>query len=427
MFYGKCALPLFLKKWSGGGFCVILAGMSKTSKPNLSLIIPVFNEAENVGPLHQEITESCRRLGRTYEIIFVDDGSFDETFIRLKQIQASDSRVHIIRLRKNFGQTPALAAGFDHSQGDIIITLDGDLQMDSNDFGPMLAKLEEGYDIVNGWRKNRHDKFLTRRIPSSLANWLISTITHVKLHDYGCSLKAYRREVIDNIRLYGELHRFIPAIASNMGITLAEVVVNHRPRTRGKSKYNIWRFPKVILDLITVKFLLSYSTRPLQSFGIFGLISGLGGIGIGAYLSYVRLFKQQGISDRPLLLLAILLIVVSIQFITLGLLAEIMVRSYHESSDKRIYYIREILESKTDNEPGREQTAFPETGAGSSVSTESGSFSGAGMAASAKTAAGAKNAPPSSPVSGAASGPEKAPSSTPGKEAAPGADPDRHA
>ena len=320
--------------------------MSNASKPNLSLIIPVFNEAENVGPLHQEITESCHKLGRTYEIIFVDDGSLDETFIRLKKIQASDSKVHIIRLRKNFGQTPALAAGFDHARGEIIITMDGDLQNDPGDFGLILDKLEEGYDIVTGWRKKRYDKFLTRRIPSKIANWLISTITRVKLHDYGCSLKAYRREVIDNIRLYGELHRFIPAIASNMGISLAEVVVHHRPRTRGKSKYHIWRFPKVILDLITVKFLLSYSTRPLQSFGIFGLVSGLGGIGIGAYLSYVRLFKGQGISDRPLLLLAILLIVVSIQFITLGLLAEIMVRSYHESSDKRIYHIREVIESK---------------------------------------------------------------------------------
>ena len=402
IFIEKVDTHLFGKEWFGGGFCVILAGMSNASKPNLSLIIPVFNEAENVAPLHQEITESCHKLGRDYETIFVDDGSLDETFIRLKKIQASDSRVHIIRLRKNFGQTPALAAGFDHARGDIIITMDGDLQNDPNDFGLILAKLEEGYDIVNGWRKKRHDKFLTRRVPSNLANWLISTITRVKLHDYGCSLKAFRREVIDNIRLYGELHRFIPAIASNMGITLAEVVVNHRPRTRGRSKYNIWRFPKVILDLITVKFLLSYSTRPLQSFGIFGLISGLGGVGIGAYLSYVRLFKGQGISDRPLLLLAILLIVVSIQFITLGLLAEIMVRSYHESSDKRIYHIREVVESKD-----------APSSAGNAASS---SYSGP------ERSSGPGLPTPVAPVAGSKS----APSSGIGPDTVPGANPDKN-
>ena len=333
--------------------------MSETRNPYLSLIIPVYNEADTLVPLHQEITNSCRKMGHTYEIIFVDDGSRDDSFSVLKKIQSEDPKVSIIRLRKNFGQTPALVAGFDHSSGKVIITLDADLQNDPNDFGLLIEKLEEGYDIVNGWRKKRRDKLLSRRVPSNLANWLISTITGVKLHDYGCSLKAYRREVIQNIRLYGELHRFIPAIASNMGITLTEVVVNHRPRTLGRSKYNIWRSPKVLLDLMTVKFLLSYSTRPLQIFGIFGMISGLGGVGIGFYLSYQRLIKMQGISDRPLLLLSILLIVVSIQFITLGLLAEIMVRSYHESADKKIYHIREVVGEIKEDE------SRPETRAGS--------------------------------------------------------------
>lgn len=323
----------------------------KTEKSlDLTVLVPVFNEAENIEELYGEITESCQAMGRTYEIIFVDDGSLDESIIVLKKIQKQDRRVRIIRLRKNFGQTPALAAGFDYARGRFIITLDGDLQNDPADFGALIQKLEEGYDIVSGWRKKRHDKFITRRIPSAVANWLISRITRVKLHDYGCTLKAFRSDVIKNIQLYGELHRFIPAIASNMGVNIAEVVVNHRPRKHGKSKYNLWRFPKVLLDLMTVKFLLSYSTRPLQIFGVFGLITGAAGVFIGLYLTYQRLILLQSIANRPLLLLSILLIVVAIQFVTLGLLAEIMVRAYHESSDKRIYYVREIIESDTDSD-----------------------------------------------------------------------------
>ncbi len=323
----------------------------KTEKSlDLSVLVPVFNEAENIEELYGEITDSCRAMGRTYEVIFVDDGSLDESIIVLKKIQKQDRRVRIIRLRKNFGQTPALAAGFDYARGRFIITLDGDLQNDPADFGALIQKLEEGYDIVSGWRKKRHDKFITRRIPSAVANWLISRITRVKLHDYGCTLKAFRSDVIKNIQLYGELHRFIPAIASNMGVNIAEVVVNHRPRKHGQSKYNLWRFPKVLLDLMTVKFLLSYSTRPLQIFGVFGLITGAAGVFIGLYLTYQRLILLQSIANRPLLLLSILLIVVAIQFVTLGLLAEIMVRAYHESSDKRIYYVREIIESDTDSD-----------------------------------------------------------------------------
>ncbi len=312
---------------------------------DLSLVIPVFNEQENLEQLYKEITSACQRLKRTYEIVFVDDGSTDNSLEILVRIQRQDSGVRVISLRRNFGQTAALSAGFDHSSGDIVITLDADLQNDPNDFEKLINKIEEGHDLVNGWRKKRKDKFLTRRIPSKIANWIISMITRIKLHDYGCTLKAFRRDVVKNINLYGEMHRFIPAIASNIGISIAEVEVNHRPRRYGQSKYSVTRFIKVVLDLLTVKFLMSYSTRPLQIFGIFGLLSGMGGGIIGIVLSYQRLILKQGIADRPLLLLAVLLMVIGFQFITLGLLAEILVRAYHESIEKRIYYIREIFES----------------------------------------------------------------------------------
>lgn len=319
--------------------------MSKNGYVDISFIIPVYNEVENLLELYREITGSCSNMERSYEMIFIDDGSLDESFPVLKKIQRENTKVKIIKLRKNFGQTAALAAGFDYANGEIIITLDADLQNDPEDFSSLIEKIEMGYDIVNGWRKNRKDRFLTRRLPSSIANWFISIITRVKLHDYGCTLKAFRKDVIKNIRLYGELHRFIPAIASHMGVSITEVEVNHRPRRRGKSKYSIFRFVRVILDLLTVKFLLSYSTRPLQIFGLIGLISGLTGGILALYLSYQRLILMRGIGGRPLLLLAILLIVIGIQFITLGLLAEITVRTYHESAQKSIYFIKEIVDS----------------------------------------------------------------------------------
>lgn len=323
----------------------ILAKMNAGRPIEISLVVPVFNEAESLPELYSELIDSCQKLKTSYELIFVDDGSWDDSFIILKKIQMEDPKVKIIRLRKNFGQTAALSAGFDYAKGEIIITLDADLQNDPNDFSLLMAKIEEGYDVVSGWRQKRKDKFFTRRLPSAIANWLISMITRVKLHDYGCSLKAFRREVVKTIKLYGEMHRFIPAIASNMGVSIAEVKVNHKPRRHGKSKYNIFRFIKVILDLLTVKFLLSYSTRPLQMFGLFGLVSGTVGGFLGLWLSYQRLILKQGIGGRPLLLLAILLMVIGIQFITLGLLAEIMVRTYHESAEKRIYFIKEIIDS----------------------------------------------------------------------------------
>lgn len=325
--------------------------MSNGQHIDFSLVIPVFNEAKNLSQLYGELTASCTKLKRPFEIIFVDDGSWDESFVILKRIQKEDRRVKILKLRRNFGQTAALSAGFDYANGEIIITLDADLQNDPEDIHLLIKKIEEGHDIVSGWRQKRKDKFLTRRLPSSVANRLISLITRVKLHDYGCTLKAFRRDVIKNIRLYGEMHRFIPAIASQMGVSISEVKVNHRARVHGKSKYSVFRFIKVILDLLTVKFLLSYSTRPLQIFGLIGLASGLVGLIMGLYLSYQRLIVQISLADRPLLLLAILLIIIGIQFITIGLLAEIMARAYHESSEKSIYFIREIVDSDSDDKP----------------------------------------------------------------------------
>ena len=316
----------------------------------VSIIVPVYNEDENIELLYKAVEKSVTTMGVPWELILVDDGSQDNSLEKIKGIvKEHPKHVSAVVLRRNFGQTAALSAGFDHAHGKIIITLDADLQNDPEDFGLLINKIEEGYDIVSGWRINRKDKFFTRRLPSSIANWLISAITRVKLHDYGCTLKAFKKNVVKNINLYGEMHRFIPAIASYMGVSIAEVKVNHRPRRFGKSKYSILRFTKVILDLLTVKFLLSYATRPLQIFGIFGIISGsIGGV-IGLILSYQRLILKSGSADRPLLLLAVLLLVIGFQFITLGLLAEILVRTYHESLQKRIYFIKEIIESDSDN------------------------------------------------------------------------------
>ena len=325
--------------------------MNSTRRPDISIVIPVFNEAENLEPLHQEIVTALEGMGRPFEVLFIDDGSVDPSWTVLRGLQNKDRRIRLIRLRRNFGQTAALAAGFDYARGEIIVSLDADLQNDPGDIPALIRKLEEGYDIVSGWRKSRKDKFFSRRVPSLVANSLISRLTRVKLHDYGCTLKAFRSEVIKNVKLYGELHRFIPAIASQLGVRISEVEVNHRPRVHGKSKYSIFRFTKVVLDLLTVKFLLSYSTRPLQIFGLIGLGSSVVGLVISIWLSIQRLFLGQSLANRPLLLLAVLLIVIGFQFIMLGLLAEIMVRAYHESSGKTIYVTREVLEAAPERVP----------------------------------------------------------------------------
>jgi glycosyltransferase involved in cell wall biosynthesis len=318
------------------------------SKIDVSFVIPVFNEEENLPDLYRELSAACEKISGAIEIIFIDDGSEDGSFAALAKIQAGDRRVKVIRLRKNFGQTAALSAGFDLARGGIVITLDADLQNDPADAPLLIAKIREGYDIVSGWRIKRKDKFVSRRLPSKAANWIISKITKVKLHDYGCTLKAFRLDVVKHIKLYGEMHRFIPAIASTMGVAIAEVPVNHRPRIHGQSKYNITKSIRVSLDLLTVKFLLSYSTRPLQIFGLFGLIAGLAGVVLGGVLSYERIISKQSIANRPLLLLAVLLIVIGIQFITMGLLGEIMVRAYHEAVEKHIYAVREVIGSDSE-------------------------------------------------------------------------------
>jgi glycosyltransferase involved in cell wall biosynthesis len=322
--------------------------MKTTQRPDVSVVIPVFNEAENLEELHRELAAALEKTGRPFEVILIDDGSTDSSWAVLRSLQHKDGRVKLIRLRRNFGQTAALAAGFDHARGEIIVSLDADLQNDPNDIPSLIQKIDQGYDIVSGWRRNRKDKFFSRRVPSVIANTLISRLTRVRLHDYGCTLKAFRSEVIKNVKLYGELHRFIPAIASQLGVRISEVEVNHRPRKHGKSKYSIFRFTKVILDMMTVKFLLSYSTRPLQIFGLLGLGSGLLGFLISLWLSYQRLVLKVSVANRPLLLLGVLLIVIGIQFITLGLMAEIMVRTYHESSGKTIYVVREVIDSETE-------------------------------------------------------------------------------
>jgi len=310
----------------------------------LSIIIPVYNEEGNVRPLYSSLRPALDGIGRLFEIVFVDDGSEDGTYSILRALNASDPRCKVIRFRRNFGQTAALAAGFAYARGDIIVTLDGDLQNDPNDIPRLLEKIEEGYDVVSGWRVHRKDRFLTRRLPSICANWLISKITGVKLHDYGCTLKAYRREVAQNIGLYGEMHRFIPAMASWMGVSVAEVEVEHHPRRHGASKYGLSRTLRVFLDLITVKFLLSYSTKPLQMFGTVGFLSSLAGFVLAAYLSVDKLVFHHRLSDRPLLFLAILLMLVGVQFITMGLLGEMMVRIYHEGQKKPTYVVKELLE-----------------------------------------------------------------------------------
>ncbi len=320
----------------------------------LSVVIPIRNEAASLPELHRELTETLVAWGRSYEIIVIDDGSTDESFAILSAQQAADPHLRVIRFRRNFGQTAAFAAGFAYARGRIVVTSDGDLQNDPRDIPKMVEMLDRGYDIVCGWRKARKDKLLSRRVPSMVANRIISSATGVRLHDYGCSLKAFRGEIVKEMKLYGEMHRFLPAIASEQGVAIAEIVVNHRARQHGKSKYGIGRTVRVVLDLLTVKFLLSYSTRPSQIFGLLGLgMFGLGGL-ITAYLAYVRLTGEQSIANRPLLLFGILLAFTGVQLVTLGLLAELQVRTYHESQNKPTYYIRDVLDTRAPAGSARE-------------------------------------------------------------------------
>jgi glycosyltransferase involved in cell wall biosynthesis len=307
----------------------------------VSIVIPLYNEEENVEVLHDRLSETMVTLG-DYEIVYVDDGSTDRTLSMLEDIQKKDEHVVVLSLRRNFGQTAAFAAGFDFARGEVVVTMDGDLQNDPKDI-PRLLELTKEYDLVSGWRKKRQDTFITRRLPSVIANWLISKVTGVGLHDYGCSLKAYRRDVVKNLKLYGEMHRFIPAVASWYGVRIAEIETTHHPRLRGKSKYGMSRTIKVLLDLITVKFLQSFSTKPIQFFGPLGVFFGVAGFGISAYLALAKIFQGIDIGGRPLLLLGALLIIVGIQFIGMGLLGEMIVRVYHESQKKPIYTMKKII------------------------------------------------------------------------------------
>jgi glycosyltransferase involved in cell wall biosynthesis len=322
------------------------AALREIPRPlSVSIVIPVYNEHANVDALVEQLSQVLDRSPRPVEVLLIDDGSTDGTVEKLLEIPQRDPRFRIIIFRRNFGQTAAMSAGFDYAQGDVIVAMDGDLQNDPADLELLLGRIErDGYDIVSGWRKDRKDSLISRKLPSWIANWLIGKITGVRLHDYGCSLKAYRSEVLKNVRLYGEMHRFIPALASWGGAKITEVPVRHRARTGGVSKYGIGRTVRVLLDLMTVKFLLTFSTRPLQVFGLWGL--GLFGVGsvVCLYLAVLKLFFNQGLADRPLLMLGVLMVLMGVQLISMGLLAEITVRTYHESQSKPTYVIREIRE-----------------------------------------------------------------------------------
>ena len=320
--------------------------------PEMSVVIPIYNESANIAQLCRELTETLEKWGHSYEIIAVDDGSTDGSFDALRAAHVNDRRIRVIQFRRNFGQTAAFAAGFAAARGRVIVTSDGDLQNDPRDIPMLVGMLDQGYDIVCGWRKDRKDAFLNRRLPSMMANRLISWATGVRLNDYGCSLKAFRSEVIKPLRLYGEMHRFLPALASEMGVKIAELPVNHRARVHGKSKYGISRTFRVLLDLLTVKFLLSYSTRPLQMFGLAGGVLGGLGVAVLGYLTTMKLLGYSGLGDWKLFL-GILLVFTGVQLVTLGLLAELQARTYHESQNKPVYVIRQMLDEERTPEPVR--------------------------------------------------------------------------
>jgi len=310
---------------------------------DFSIVVPIYNEQDNIAALYNAITAALDSYDRNYEVVLVDDGSVDNSFNMLKGIAERDSRFKVIRFRRNFGQTAAMSAGFDAASGEIIIPMDGDLQNDPADVPHLIEKLNEGYDVVSGWRSDRKDTFVTRKIPSMLANALISKMTGVHLHDYGCTLKAYRREVLDGVNLYGEMHRFVPALASQVGAKVTEMPVRHHPRIHGVSKYGISRTLRVVLDLITVKFLLSYSTKPIQLFGKWGVYTLLGGALSGGATVYMKLFEDLSMNRNPLLILTAFLLFMGIQFIVMGLLGELNARTYHEAQGKPIYVVRDRL------------------------------------------------------------------------------------
>ena len=316
--------------------------VNKEMTPELSLFLPVLDEEENLRPMHAKIAAALDALGKTAEVIYVDDGSTDKSLEILKEIAASDERVRVVSLRRNYGQTAAMSAGIDAAKGDILIPMDADLQNDPADISRLLDKLNEGYDVVSGWRKNRQDKLISRKIPSQIANRIISWIGGVKLHDYGCSLKAYRRDVIQDVKLYGEMHRFIPIYASWAGARVAEIPVDHHARTMGKSKYGISRTIKVVFDLMTIKFMASYQTKPIYVFGMFGMLAFFLSVISGIWAIVLKFYGVSFI-QTPLPVVTVVMLAISVQFFLMGLLAELSVRTYHESQDKAIYAVREKI------------------------------------------------------------------------------------
>ena len=317
--------------------------MDGQREPSISVIIPVYNEGQNISSLYEKLASVLGRIAKDYEVIFVDDGSSDDTLTQLRSISQKDPQVRVLVFSRNFGQTAALSAGIDSSRGRIIIPMDGDLQNDPEDIAPLLQKFEEGYDVVSGWRKNRKDPFFSRRLPSVIANRVISVLGGVHLHDYGCTMKAYRRDILKNIRLYGEMHRFIPIYAHWIGARVAEIPVHHHSRKFGTSKYGISRVIKVILDLMVVKFLLSYSQKPIYVFGGLGILMIIGAILSGVYALYLKFFEGTSFILTPLPLLCVLLTVLGTLSILMGFLAEILTRTYYESQGKLTYQIKEVI------------------------------------------------------------------------------------
>jgi glycosyltransferase involved in cell wall biosynthesis len=315
-----------------------------TLLPSLSVVVPIYNESENLPLLIEAIHQALLPTGIDYEIICVDDASTDGSAEILRQFAQQDGHLKAVLLRRNYGQTAGMAAGFDYAKGSIIVTMDGDLQNDPADIPLLLERLEQGYDLVSGWRKHRKDNRVTRLLPSMVANWLIGVMTGVKLHDYGCSLKAYRTEVIKDMNLYGELHRFLPALAFIEGAKITEIPVNHHPRRFGTSKYGLGRTLKVSMDLLTVYFMKKFLTKPMHIFGGLGLTSMVAGMALGVYLTLLKIIDNQDIGDRPLLILAVVLFLTGIQLFSFGLLAELVMRTYHESQKRPIYRVREVVQ-----------------------------------------------------------------------------------
>lgn len=314
--------------------------------PELSVVVPIFNEVESLSQLIETIATTLQKQQFDYEIICVDDGSQDGSMELLSQLARDRTDLKAVILRRNYGQTPAMAAGFNYARGRVIVTLDGDLQNDPADIPQLLAKLNEGYDLVSGWRKERQDDKLTRLLPSKIANWIIGRVTGVKLHDYGCSLKAYRAELVADMNLYGDLHRFLPALAYIEGARITELPVRHHPRRYGQSKYGLGRTFRVLMDLLTIFFMKKFLTRPMHVFGLFGLVAMVLGIFLGAYLTFLKLGLGQSIGNRPLLTFAVVLVLTGVQFFSFGLLAELLMRTYHESQQRPIYRIREVVTPK---------------------------------------------------------------------------------